>query len=175
MFDAPVLFCRSEIRCPIDFEGGERGTDWALGDIQPDLTGSDGVETQDTAGADSRAFGNGLPGLVDARLQGEGFDALAQGDVFLETNAIEGRGISQVEGEAGGVDVVVRGPVGVSVAVGEQVGVEGVAIAPYMGGGYGFALGQVRGKGLIQDVTQFHQASDIGLVDQAATVGRQVQ
>src|SRR6266852_451451 len=108
---------------------GKGGTDGGLGDAQADFIGSDGFAAHQTAIADAGPSGKLTPLPVLPLIESEGFDALAQGEIFAEANDVERDGLAQFQNKFRSGDAVIGGPVSVAAAIYHIFGGEAGAAA----------------------------------------------
>ena len=104
----------SELFVEEEGEAVEDGTGEGGGDGEAEGGGMDGGGEEDALVADGGALGQGVPTTLRVLVfHGEGGDALTQGDVFLQEDAVEGHRPREGEGHDGREDAVVDSPVGV--------------------------------------------------------------
>ena len=141
-------------------------------DAQP--AGGAGGGEEDALVADGGGVGKGLPAEGGAEgLDPETLYALAQWDVLLQQDAVEGDGAVEGEGERGGQAAVGHGPVGVVAGVHHIGG--GEVFAPTMGGGDCGVEGKVVAENAVEGFAQLHEAEGVGGGDEAAGVRRDVE
>ena len=134
-----------------------------------------------TAGSEEYAF-IAYSGCVDKCLPAisvaVGFDSeslypLAEGDILLQHDAVEGNGVVKGEGKRRGDAAVVDSPVGVVICINDVGG--SVIPATCVGGGdYGFGC-KVLAEDAVEGGTEFHQPQRVGTGYQSPCVGRHVE
>lgn len=109
--------------------------DRCAGDAEVDFGGGLGCGFHNPSAANGGAGGDLLPASIPVGVDCPAIDALAQGEVFLQPDHIKGDGFIKRKDHRWSMFIVIGGPAGFAVAVGEQGGGKILVVTADIGSG----------------------------------------